>query len=210
MEVLMRTPIVPVAILRLPRLNKPFITFAKAVHDHLKDNPSFPTPRPSLGVFAAYITAFEEAETKAATRAKGAAEVRDAKRLKVKEDLLHLRDYVQSVVEAQATIRDGASLIESAFMSVRQSSKRSRAELSAKNAEVSGSVVLDAKAVARTAAYYWQYSLDQQTWISVPDTLQARTVITGLTAAKTYYFRFRALTRTGETDFSQVVSLLVH
>jgi hypothetical protein len=210
MEAFMRTPIVPVAILRLPRLNKPFITFAKAVHDHLKDNPSFPTPSPTLAVFAADIKAFDEAETKAATKAKGTAEIRNAKRRKVKEDLLHLRDYVQNVVEAQATVRDGASLIESAFMSVRQSSKRSRAELSAKNAEVSGTVVLDAKAVARTAAYYWQYSLDRQTWTSVPETIQAKTVIAGLTPATKYYFRFRALTRTGETDFSQVVSLLVH
>jgi hypothetical protein len=38
-------------------------------------------------VFVEGITAFEEAETKAATRAKGAASFRDAKKKKVKDDL---------------------------------------------------------------------------------------------------------------------------
>jgi hypothetical protein len=35
------------------------------------------------------------------------------------------------------------------------------------------------------------------------------TVISGLTPGQTYYFRFRALTRKGMRDWSQVVSLIV-
>jgi hypothetical protein len=57
---------------------------------------------------------------------------------------------------------------------------------------------------------YWQYSLDQETWTSAPETMKARQVISGLTSAEKYSFRFRALTRTSEIGFSQVVSLLVH
>ena len=94
-------------------------------------------------------------------------------------------------------------------MSVRKTSKQSKSELSAKNAGVSGTVVLNAKRVAPVATYYWQYSLDQETWISVPATMKASTVLSGLTPRTTYHFRFRALTRDGETDFSQVVSLFV-
>jgi hypothetical protein len=45
---------------------------------------------------------------------------------------------------------------------------------------------------------------DQQTWTRAPETMQGSRVIAGLTSAKTYYFRFRALTRAGETGFSQV------
>jgi hypothetical protein len=206
----MRTITTPIAVLLLPRPNKEFLTFAKAVHDHLKDNPSFPTPNPALTVFASDIKAFDEAETAAAGRAKGAVEARDAKRKTVKEDLMHLRDYVQSVVEKQAASGNGAALIESAFMSVKKIVTPTRPELSAKNTGVSGSVLLDARSVARTAMYYWQYSLDQQTWISVPETMQVKTLIAGLTSAKTYYFRFHARTRSGETRSSQVVSLLVH
>jgi hypothetical protein len=210
MEAFMSTNTIPVAALRFPRLNKPLLTFAKAVHDHLAGNPSFPDASPALAELAADIDAFDKAETHAATRARGAAQARDAKGKKVKEDLAHLRDYVQRVAEKQATARDAAALIESAFMSIKRTGKRSKAELSAKNTGVSGTVVLDAKAVAPVAVYHWQYSLDQQTWTTTPETLQAKQVIAGLTSAKTYYFRFRAFTRTGDLGPSQVVSLLVH
>jgi hypothetical protein len=205
----MSTHTIPIAILMLPRLNKQLITYARAVHDHLLGNPRFPNPTPSLTLFAANIAALEAAETKAATKAKGAAKERDAKRQKVKEDLGHARDYVQSVVESQATPQDAVATIESAFMSVRKTSSRFKGELSAKNTRVSGTVVLDAKAVAPAATYYWQYSLDQETWTSVPEAMKAKRVISGLTSLETYYFRFRALTRGGEIGFSQVVSLLV-
>jgi hypothetical protein len=210
MEAFMSTHNSPVATLSSPPQNKQLITFARAVHEHLSGNLHFPSPSPTLALFAANIAAFEVAETKAATRAKGAAKERDAKRQKVKEDLGHLRDYVQSVVEKQATGEDAAAMIESTFMSVRKAYKRSKGELSAKNTGVSGTVVLDAKAIAPAAVYYWQYSLDQETWTSVPKTMKARTVIAGLTRAATYYFRFRGFTRAGEIGFSQVVSLLVH
>src|SRR5262245_10785830 len=92
-------PAGPVATLRLPPLNKPLLTYARVVFDCLQNNAAFPNPNPPLDVFAADIAAFEDAETKAATRAKGAASLRNAKKKRVKEDLVHLRDYVQSVVE---------------------------------------------------------------------------------------------------------------
>ena len=55
-----------------------------------------------------------------------------------------------------------------------------------------------------------QYSVDQKVWTNGPETMKASAVISGLTSAQTYYFRFRALTRKTAIDFSQVVSLLVH
>jgi hypothetical protein len=102
------------------------------------------------------------------------------------------------------------ALIESAFMSVRKVTKRPVPELRAKNADVSGKVVLAAKAVGRSAIYFWEYSLDQSTWTPLPETMGARTEVSGLTFARVYYFRFRAFTRAGRGDHSQVVSLLVH
>lgn len=199
----------PVAALMLPKPNKSLVTFAKAIHDRLSNNPSFPSPTPTLDVLQADIAAFEDAEIKAASKAKGAAAARDARSRKVKEDLGHLRDYVQSVAEAQANPATAAAIIESAFMTVRKSPSRSKPELRARNTDVSGTVALHAKAVSPAAAYYWQHSLDQQTWTSVPETMRAGTVIAGLTSASMYYFRFRALTRAGEVGFSQVVNLLV-
>jgi hypothetical protein len=142
-----------------PELNKPLLTFARAVHAALLNNPAFPSPNPPLDVFAADIAAFEDAETKAASRAKGAASIRDARKKKVKEDLFHLRDYVQSVVETDTSPATAAALIESAFMSVRKVRKRTLSDLSAKNADVSGKALLTAKAVAPVAVYSWEHSL---------------------------------------------------
>ena len=41
-------------------------------------------------------------------------------------------------------------------------------------------------------------------------TMKTKLVVTGLTPGQTYYFRFRAHTRKGDIDYSQVVSLMVH
>jgi hypothetical protein len=200
----------PIAALKSPKQNKPLIVFAKAMHKALLGNATcFPNPNPPLAVFAADIATYEDAETNAAGKAKGAAKLRNAKRKKVKDDLHHLRDYVQGIVEMQANPTDAAAVIESAFMSVKKVRQRSKPELSAKNTGVSSTVALDAKAVASYASYYWEYSPDQKTWITVPETFKANTVISGLTSGQWYYFRFRARTRTGPRDYSQVVRLLV-
>ena len=74
---------------------------------------------------------------------------------------------------------------------------------------LSGVVELDARAVAPSASYYWQFSLDGKSWTSAPETMKHVTVIAGLTPGQTYSFRFRALTRKGMRDWSQVVSLIV-
>jgi hypothetical protein len=199
----------PVAVLMLPELNKPLLTYSRAVHKALLNNPAFPSPNPPLSVFAADIEAFEDAETKVATRTKGAASFRDAKKKRVKEDLFHIRDYVQCVVETSCPA-DATALIESAFMNVKKPRKRVYAEVSAKNGDVSGKVMLAAKAVAPKAVYHWEHSMDQETWTPLPETMLARTEVSGLKSAQTYYFRFRAFTRAGWQDYSQVVSLLVH
>ena len=200
----------PVAVLLLPGLNRPLLTFARAVHSALLHNPAFPNPTPPLDVLAEDIASFEDAETKAASRTKGAASLRNAKKKKVREDLLHLRDYVQSVVETNTSPAAAAALIESAFMNVRKVPKRTVPDLSAKNADVSGKVLLIAKAVAPVAVYYWEHSLDQSTWTRLPQTMQTRVEVASLTSAEVYYFRFRTFTRAGWQDYSPVMSLLVH
>lgn len=124
-------------------------------------------------------------------------------------DLRHLADYVQSVAEAHATPTEAIAVIESAFMGVRKPVTRTKTELEARNDEMHGTVELIAKAVAPKATYFWQYSLDQVTWVNAPETMRASTAIGGLQSAQTYFFRFRSLTPGGPRDYSQVVSLLV-
>src|SRR5262249_19609324 len=89
----------PVAVLKMPSSNLSLIMFAKSVHDALLGNATFPKPNPTLAAFAADIATYEDAETKAASKTRGAATLRDVKRKKVKDDLNHLRDYVRSIAE---------------------------------------------------------------------------------------------------------------
>jgi hypothetical protein len=199
----------PVAVLNLSRSPKKLLTCAKAICSALEGNASFPNPDPSLAVLKADINALDDAETRAQTRAKGAAMARDAALKQVVSDLVHLRDYVQSVAETIPNPVAAAAVITSAFMSVKKPYQRSTPELSAKNTGVPGQVALAARTVAPKALYYWEHSLDQVSWTQVPETLKASTTVEGLPWAKVAYFRFRALTRTGKGDYSQVVSLLV-
>ena len=65
------------------------------------------------------------------------------------------------------------------------------------------------ESVAPKAVYHWEHSMDQEVWTPLPETMLTRTEVSGLESAKTYSFRFRAFTRAGWQDYSQVVSLLV-
>jgi hypothetical protein len=200
----------PLAVLLLPKPTKELLTFGKAVHDAMLGNPNFPRPNPPLGVFKANLEALDDAETKAATRTKGAATARDAIKKQVMNDLSHLCDYVQGVAEKAASPAAAAAVISSAFMSIKKVPQRVTPPLRAKNTGVPGQVALAAKPVARKASYYWEHSLDQVTWTCVPETLNASTTIDGLPWAQLCYFRFRALTGAGKGEYSPVVSLLVH
>ena len=199
----------PIAVLNIPKQDKLLIPFAKGILLVLTNNAYFPSTSPTLLVFTADIDAYEKAQTLAGKKGQGAATQRNAKRKKVIADLNHLCDYVQSVVETQTNAEDAAAMIVSAGMRVKKVTKRNKPTLSARNGDTSGVVLLEAKAVAPVAMYYWQYSLDQKTWTSVPERMKASAVISGLIPLQTYYFRFRATTRKGPSDYSQVVSLVV-
>jgi hypothetical protein len=49
-----------------------------------------------------------------------------------------------------------------------------------------------------------------KTWVTAPATLQAKTTVAGLVPGSTAQFKYRAVTKTGEGDWSQRVSLMVH
>ncbi|MFO0761383.1 MAG: hypothetical protein U0359_33200 [Byssovorax sp.] len=199
----------PIAVLPLPKQNYALITFATAVHDAMAKNPNFPAPVPPLADFKDDIDALADAETKAAMKTKGAAAARDAKKKRVLVGLWHERDYVQSIADDEPDPADAAAVIKSAFMEVRKPPVWNKSDLEARDGEVSGSVLLVAKAIGPRTTYFWQYSLDQQAWTNAGETLRAKTTLTGLPAGHLCWFRFRALMPNGPVDYSQPVSLLV-
>jgi hypothetical protein len=197
-----------VVVLKLsPRL-KNVITFAQNVASALTNNAHFPSPNPPLATFQADVAALNTAETAVLSRTKGAVETRNAKLAIVRTDLENLKTYVQSVA-AQATPSDAEAIIESAGLTIRKVTLHDKPALAAKQGSVTGTVNLAAKAVAKRAAYNWEYSTDQKTWTTVPQTLQAKTGIAGLTAGTQYFFRFQPVTSAGVGNWSQVVAFIV-
>jgi hypothetical protein len=198
-----------IAVLKMSPKVKSLITFAQSVATTMTDNSTFPSPSPTLTTFQADIAALVTAETAALARAKGAADTRNSKLAVVRADLASLRNYVQNVVDA-SNPANSESIIGSAGMAVRKVTLHDKPALAVKQGSVSGTVTLSAKAAAKKAAYNWQYSTDQKTWTSLPQTLKAKTGVSGLTSGTIYYFRSQALTpKGGEGDWGQIVALLV-
>jgi hypothetical protein len=204
------TQIVRLALvsLRLPRKVGDFIAYVTRIVAAMTGNPLFPTPNPTLAALTAAIVDLQNAQTAALARTQGAATTRDEKRAAVAVMLRQLRSYVQSI--ADATPENGASIIESAGMAVRKTPVHAARASGAKQGPVSGSAHLTAVVAARRASYEWQYSLDGgKTWIDVAGTLKASTTVTGLPVGTAVQFRSRAITKAGETDWSQAVVLVV-
>ncbi len=117
---------------------------------------------------------------------------------------------MNGVAQQQTSPAEAEVVITGSGFSVRENFARVKEAFEATNGPASGQARLDARAVAADASYYWQWSTDRTNWVSVPETKKSFTTITGLTPATTYDFRFRALTRKGMTNWSQIVDLLVH
>jgi hypothetical protein len=185
-----------IAVLKMSPKVKTLITFAQSMATAMNGNASFPSPNPTLATFQADIEALVTAETAALARTKGAAGTRNAKLAVVKADLESLKNYVQNVVDG-SNPANAQSIIGSAGMAIRKVTLHDKPALAVKQGTVSGTVTLAAKAAAKKAAYNWQYSTDQKTWTSLPQTLKAKTGVSGLTSATTYSFRSQALTPKG-------------
>src|SRR5579863_3979989 len=203
------TPIVhrTSAVLKIPTRKALVSAFATSIVNAMTGNASFPSPTPPLATVSADLAAYQAAEAAVITRVKGAAVTRNAKYLVLHADLDHLMAYVQQVADANQA--NAQSLIESAGFSIRKASSRLKSAIKVEAGTVPGSVKLLAKAVAHRASYEWQFSTDQKTWSNAPTTLQAKTVLVGLTSGTVTYFRFRGVTKTGEGPYSQVVQILV-
>ncbi|HEX3344999.1 MAG TPA: fibronectin type III domain-containing protein [Polyangiaceae bacterium] len=197
-----------VATLNLPKAVPSLITYAQGIVKGMTGNPAFATPSPALAVITEATSELQAAETAALARTKGAVATRNEKRTALGGLLEQLRAYIQA--QADASMENGASIIQGAGIAVRKSPVRPPRVFDAKQGTVTGAAQLVAAAASRRASYEWQYSVDGgKTWITAPVTLQAKTTVTGLAAGTTVQFKYRPVTKDGEGDWSQPVSLLV-
>jgi hypothetical protein len=194
--------------LNLPRAASTLAAFSNHVVTCMTGNSLFPSPLPTLAVVTQAINDLLSANTASLTHAKGTATTRNEKVTALVVLLQQLRAYVQAA--ADANVENGASIIESAGFSVRKTAVRAPRVFDAKPGLTSGTAKLVAKSAGPHSSYEWQSSSDGgKTWTAAPVTIQARTTVGGLPPGTTVQFRYRPVTRTGEGDWSQIVTLLV-
>ena len=194
--------------LNLPTSVPALITYAGGVVNAMTDNPSFPSPTPTLAAITQAIADLQTAETAALAKTKGMAAVRDEKRAALVALLQQLGRTIQTAADAAG--EGGASIIQGAGVAVRRAAAHAARTFQAASGALSGSARLVAASAGHRASYEWQYSVDGgKTWVAAPSTLQASTTIAGLTPGVTAEFRYRPVTKAGEGDWSQTVSLIV-
>ncbi|HEY1694409.1 MAG TPA: fibronectin type III domain-containing protein [Polyangiaceae bacterium] len=194
--------------LALPLKVALLISYTLNILQKMTGNPAFPTPVPPLSAISAALTDLQTAEAAALNRATGAAAARNAKRAALVALLQQLRTYVQTV--ADASPEQAAVIIPGSGLAVRKTPTRAARTFVATQGALSGQAKVTAASAGHRASYEWEYSVDGgKTWITAPVTLQAKTTISGLAAGTSAQFRYKAVTKTGEGDWSQPVSLIV-
>jgi hypothetical protein len=195
--------------LSLPKVVPALITYAEQIVKSMTNNPSFPTPSPTLASISQAIADLTSAEAAALSRAKGTALTRDDKRAALVKLLELLKAYVQSV--ADANDETAATVIQSAGLAVRKTPVRKPRVFSAKEGATSGSVKIVTASAGARSSYEWQYSTDGgKTWVFAPATTQGKTTVAGLPSGTTVQFRYLAVTpKGGQGDWSPAVSMLV-
>jgi hypothetical protein len=173
----------------------------------------YPAPPVSLATLSIQIKDLGDTQQGVKQRTVRAS-VRNAKRDVLVTTLETLRMYVQGLVDTSP--EQGNALIEQAGMTVAAVPARSKPILAAKVGKLSGVVLLIANAgllgkSKRQRCYNWQYTVNNgAAWVSAPPTPYARTTITGLPPLTSVGFRVSITDVTGQGEWTQVVSIVVH
>jgi hypothetical protein len=166
---------------------------------------TFPSPYPALTQVTADIATLTAAETALKNRS-GTKAARDDARNKLVTDMAQLRAYVEQL--ANATPTQAAIIAEDAAMTLKKPGARHKNDLTVKQI-VSGSIKVVAKNAQGARSHEWQVSTDGKTWTNAPPSAQATTVIDNLQVGVLTYFRQRVITKTGASDWSAPVSMIV-
>jgi len=194
-----------IAVLKIPLSIANCISYAKSIVMAMTGNPNFTTPSPTLVSVSEAISALEDAQSEAHTKALGTATKRDVKWADLRKELHALLAYVQGIADKNP--EHARDIILSAGMKVRQQGSGRKFRFEARNIML-GSLMLTAP-VAGRAGYDWQMGTDGKVWTTLPTTLVAKTEVSGLTPGDTYYFRYRTITtRGGTSDWSHIISVI--
>ncbi len=205
-----RRPMAVLLILTLRKLGD-FILKAKYIVAQMGTNTTlYPSPKPPLADVTLSIAALEAAQLEVDKRVVGAVAVRNQKYTGLLADIRGLQGYVQERADSETDEQAAITMITSSGFSLRRTAVRVKPELSVVNSKISGKVLLTAKAAGSRVSYNWQQSENNGTlWTDLPPTMQAKTSVSSLTPGTKYWFRFRAVSKTGPENWSQAVWVIV-
>jgi hypothetical protein len=185
-----------------------FILKARAIAQDITANVgTFATPNPTMANFQNDIQKLETAEANALTHVAGSASARDLIYTTVLADIRSLLSYVQGLADKAPNYQAAVNIIQLAGFEVKGINQGNKSALKVTYDKTMLTYKLLAKAVARRAAYHWQYSTDGgTTWVDMPVTLKASTTLIGVASTGRMAFRFKTITNDGESDWSDVVS----
>jgi hypothetical protein len=197
------------AVLDFPTDIDDFITYANGIYGSMNGSTFFTALAAKLATLLTNIgnltTAHNGTKTNPPTFTTAD---RDGRLLIVQNNLRSLQMDVQEI--ADATPADAEEIITAAGMKVKKFGAINKQDFVAKDGSVSGTVKLVAKGIGKAhAAHDWAVSLDGNNWSPVTPTLQADTVISGLTPGSILDFRHRNILKEGPTDWLEVNDFVV-
>jgi hypothetical protein len=198
-----------VALLLAKKSTPQIIADAKSYVQKMTGNTNFPTPSPSLATVSTQIATLEASYSVSLTKAKGAAAQMHSDLKTLSSTLKNLAAYVENTANADPD--NAEAIINSAGMTVKKHTPLPPKVFSVKQGATSGVVEVNSKAVSR-ASYIYQYTTDQtnaNSWVDGYKNAKVKGFITGLTPGIRYYFRVATISTTGESSWSNVISMLV-
>ncbi len=193
-----------------------FLINAQAIFDALNNNVSgfYTPPYPGMKDLENFIAAFTQAIKNSKSRLLDSA----AQKKSAKSDLYgSLKDalaFVNNLAWTQPS--NGAAIITGAKMVEKGANTNKKQGFVVRQGKATGEALLIAVALMLDgkylkATYFWQYSLDGGvTWIDLPTTTKANTMIAGMTAGVPAKFRKRtSSTKTGLSKWCTAIDFTV-
>jgi hypothetical protein len=184
---------------------------ANATHyvQSMTSNVNFPTPDPALSVITAEITALDAANQLALTRVKGSVGKMRTVQKQLITSLNGLAGYVTRISNNDPA--NAQNILTSSGMAEKKPSVRAPKTFSVKQGALTGTVVLNTKAITR-GTYIYQMTTDVNTpasWTTIYIGGKVKFTKTGLTAGTKVYFREANVDKGVQGNYSDAISIVV-
>jgi hypothetical protein len=173
-------------------------------------NANFPTPSPALSIITTAVNLLEGDYDKSLTRVKGSVPIMRTDERALKTLLKALASYVEGIANENANATQASDIIASAGMNEKKPSVKKPKTFTAIPGTIKGTVILDIKAVPRSA-YMYEMTTDSTGatgWTTIYMGTKAKFTISALASNTHYYFRYMVSTKGVQGNWSPVIQAL--